>query len=311
MLGNRWRSTWWWWIQDGAASSVCLWCIVNLQMAATGRSWILRSGKKRFVSFSLQSQADAIKACNLPHHHRGVTVRLDNASSNSHICDSHNMSLDVEASTLTAKQTVSIVCLSDQPTLGSSLTILPSADQPDAEGSMEPKEALSRSGSIARLLDSGRIPNAITIVRLDTPPYNSSSSLVLHETDRVLRKIKHPAQESPSFVYDTLPKAEPILPTKEEIADENSSLSSSSIEDGADQDSSCSSDAETQSSGPLDQMTCLESSLPIRWASHSTIWIHTSMTFYQLEFVSASISFDVGGQLLLEIPYTTRLLNID
>jgi hypothetical protein len=129
---------------------------------------------------------------------------------------------------------------------------------------MEPKQALSRSGSIARLLDSGRIPNAITIVRLDTPPYNSSSSLVLHETDRVLRQIKHPAQESPSFVYDTLPKAEPILPTKEEIADENSSLSSSSIEDGADQDSSCSSDAEAQSSGPLDQMTCLESSLPIR-----------------------------------------------
>jgi hypothetical protein len=83
----------------------------------------------------------------------------------------------------------------------------------------------------------------------------------------VLRQIKHPAQESPSFVYDTLPKAEPILPTKEEIANENSSSSSSSsssIEDGADQDSSCSSDAEAQSSGPLDQMTCLESSLPIR-----------------------------------------------
>jgi hypothetical protein len=132
---------------------------------------------------------------------------------------------------------------------------------------MEPKEALSRSGSIARLLDSGRIPNAVTIVRLDTPPCNSSSSLVLHQTDRVLRQIKHPAQESPSFVYDKLPKAEPILPTKEEIANENSSSSSSSsssIEDGADQDSSCSSDAEAQSSGPLDQMTCLESSLPIR-----------------------------------------------
>jgi hypothetical protein len=239
------------------ASSTYRW----LQQAAHESSAV---GRSALSPFSLQSQADAIKACNLPHHHRGVTVRLDNASSNSHICDSHNMSLDVEASTLTAKQTVSIVCLSDQPTLGSSLTILPSADQPDAEGSMEPKEALSRSGSIARLLDSGRIPNAITIVRLDTPPYNSSSSLVLHETDRVLRKIKHPAQESPSFVYDTLPKAEPILPTKEEIADENSSLSFSSIEDGADQDSSCSSDAETQSSGPLDQMTCLESSLPIR-----------------------------------------------
>ncbi len=238
------------------ASSTYRW----LQQAAHESSAV---GRSALSPFSLQSQADAIKACN-PSSPQRRHCGLDNAPSNSHICDSHNMSLDVEASTLTAKQTVSIVCLSHQPTLGSSLTILPSADQPDAEGSMEPKQALSRSGSIARLLDSGRIPNAITIVRLDTPPYNSSSSLVLHETDRVLRQIKHPAQESPSFVYDTLPKAEPILPTKEEIADENSSLSSSSIEDGADQDSSCSSDAEAQSSGPLDQMTCLESSLPIR-----------------------------------------------
>jgi hypothetical protein len=262
------------------ASSTYRW----LQQAAHESSAV---GRSALSPFSLQSQADAIKACNLPHHNRGVTVRLDNASSNSHICDSHNMSLDVEASTLTAKQTVSIVCLSDQPTLGSSLTILPSADQPDAEGSMEPKEALSRSGSIARLLDSGRIPNAITIVRLDTPPYNSSSSLVLHETDRVLRKIKHPAQESPSFVYDTLPKAEPILPTKEEIADENSSLLSSSIEDGADQDSSCSSDAETQSSGPLDQMTCLESSLPIRKPGLSKFFGGKSRSFSSLADVQS------------------------
>jgi len=151
---------------------------------------------------------------------------------------------------------------------------------------MEPKEALSRSGSIARLLDSGRIPNAITIVRLDTPPYNSSSSLVLHETDRVLRQIKHP-QESPSFVYDTLPKAEPILPTKEEIANENSSLSSSSIEDGEDQDSSCSSDAEAESSGPLDQMTCLESSLPIRKPGLSKFFGGKSRSFSSLADVKS------------------------
>jgi hypothetical protein len=225
-------------------------------------------------SFSVQSQRpESVKAFTTTtvSRHKGFIVRFDDASSNTQIsaASSQHMSVNVEAALappplsaakhpLVSSSPVSLL-RSEHETLDSALdTILPPTHQLEA---MEPMEqhmeaASMRLGGIARMLECQSILSSMPNARLDTPLHYRHISLASQGTDRMLRTINQPAPES------LLSSEPPSLPSMEEIAHESSS--SSSIGDGLDEDSSCSSDVDTQSKGPLDQMSSLENSLPIK-----------------------------------------------
>lgn len=261
---------------DAAASSTCRWQQqqppLHEQLLATEAG---RSTTTLCSSFSVQSQRpESVKAFTTTttvSRHKGFIVRFDDASSNTQIsaASSHHMSVNVEAALAppplsAAKHPVvssSPVSLlrSEHETLDSALdTILPPPHQLEAMEPMEQHmEAVStRSGGIARMLECQSILSGMPNARLDTPLHYRHISLASQGTDRMLRTTKQPAPES------LLSSEPPSLPSMEEIAHESSS--SSSIGDGLDEDSSCSSDVDTQSKGPLDQMSSLENSLPIK-----------------------------------------------
>jgi hypothetical protein len=261
---------------DAAASSTCRWQQqqppLHEQLLATEAG---RSTTTLCSSFSVQSQRPesvrAFTTTTTVSRHKGFIVRFDDASSNTQIsaASSHHMSVNVEAALAppplsAAKHPVvssSPVSLlrSEHETLDSAVhTILPPTHQLEAMEPMEQHmEAVStRSGGIARMLECQSILSGMPNARLDTPLHYRHISLASQGTDRMLRTTKQPAPES------LLSSEPPSLPSMEEIAHESSS--SSSIGDGLDEDSSCSSDVDTQSKGPLDQMSSLENSLPIK-----------------------------------------------
>ncbi|CAK9228468.1 unnamed protein product [Sphagnum troendelagicum] len=88
---------------------------------------------------------------------------------------------------------------------------------------------------------------------------------------------RHEYESTPESLLSSEP---PSLSSMEEIAHESSS--SSSIGDELDEDSSCSSDVDTQSKGPLDQMSSLENSLPIKKPGLSKFFGGKSKSFSSL-----------------------------